>query len=96
MDPYLFEFVGTLIFVYVIIATGNCFAIGATLTLLCLVGSKISGCSVNPAVTLALLTSGKLAASHVLPYIGAEVLGALTAVQIYKLFKNYTLIKDTN
>lgn len=54
-----------------------------------MVGAKISGCSVNPAVTLALLTSGKLAASHVLPYIGAEVLGALTAVQLHKVLKKY-------
>ena len=89
MKAYLFEFIATLIFVYIIISTGNCFAIGATLTLLCMVGAKISGCSVNPAVTLALLTSGKLAASHVLPYIGAEVLGALTAVQLYKVLKKY-------
>ena len=89
MKAYLFEFIATLIFVYVIIATGNCFAIGATLTLLCMVGAKISGCSVTPAVTLALLTSGKLAASHVLPYIGAEVLGALTAVQLHKVLKKY-------
>jgi glycerol uptake facilitator-like aquaporin len=89
MKAYLFEFVATLIFVYVIIATGNCFAIGATLSLLCMIGAKISGCSVNPAVTLALLTSGKLAASHVIPYIGAEVAGALTAVQLHKLLKKY-------
>ena len=89
MKAYLFEFIATLIFVYIIIATGNCFAIGATLTLLCMVGAKISGCSVTPAVTLALLTSGKLAANHVLPYIGAEVLGALTAVQLHKVLKKY-------
>ena len=89
MRAYIFEFIATLIFVYVIIATGNCFAIGATLTLLCMVGAKISGCSVNPAVTLALLTSGKLAANHVLPYIGAEIAGALTAVQLHKLLKKY-------
>tara|TARA_Y100000816_G_scaffold104395_1_gene72779 strand:- start:105 stop:389 length:285 start_codon:yes stop_codon:yes gene_type:complete len=89
VHPYLFEFIATLIFVYVIIATGNCYAIGATLALLCIIGAKISGCSVNPAVTLALLASGKLAANHVLPYIGAEVAGALTAVQIHKVLKNY-------
>ena len=51
MKAYLFEFVATLIFVYVIIATGNCFAIGATLSLLCMIGAKISGSSVNPPVT---------------------------------------------
>ena len=87
MHPYLFEFIGTLAFVFVIFATGNCYAIGATLSVLCLIGSKISGCSVNPAVTLALLTGGKLASKHVLPYIGAEIAGALVAVQLYKLLK---------
>ena len=89
MNPYLFEFIATLIFVYVIIATGNCYAIGATLALLCIVGGNISGCSVNPAVTLALFASGKLAATHVIPYIGVEVAGALTAVQIHKVLKKY-------
>lgn len=88
MNAYLFEYVATLIFVYVIIATGNCYAIGATLTLLCLVGASISGCSVNPAVTLALFTSGKLEASHIAPYIGAEIAGALTAVELYKRLKS--------
>ena len=89
MRAYIFEFIATLIFVYVIIATGNCFAIGATLSLLCMVGAKISGCAVNPAVTLALLTSGKLAANHVLPYLRVQVAGALTAVQLHKLLKKY-------
>jgi glycerol uptake facilitator-like aquaporin len=87
MNPYLFEFLATLTFVYVIISTGNAYAIGACLCLIILVGSEISGASVNPAVSLALFTSGKLDSKHLLPYIGAEVAGAIVAVQLYNVIK---------
>jgi glycerol uptake facilitator-like aquaporin len=89
MNKYVVEFLGTLLLVFVILATGNYLAIGAALALAVLLGGAVSGGAFNPAVTLSLLAAGKLAASDVVPYIVVEVAGALAAFQLYKMiFKN--------
>ena len=41
MNKYIVEFLGTLFFLYVILATGNALAIGAALALAILVGGNI-------------------------------------------------------
>lgn len=86
MYNYLAEFLGTLFFVYIILATSNPIAIGAALAFVILITSSISGGMMNPAVTIVMASSGKMPTSEVVPYILAEVLGALTALEIYKRF----------
>ena len=49
MNNYLAEFIGTGLFVYVILATGNPLAIGAALALIVLLTANISGGHINPA-----------------------------------------------
>jgi glycerol uptake facilitator-like aquaporin len=85
MNKYLVEFLGTLLLVFVILATGNYLAIGSALALVVLLGGPISGGSFNPAVTMTLLAAGKLASSDVVPYIVVEVAGGLAAFQLYKM-----------
>lgn len=88
MNAYLFEYLATTAFAYVIIATGgNVYAASAIFAILILIGSHISGTLLNPAMALAMFSAGKLAAKDVLPYIGAEIAGALTAVELYKRLK---------
>lgn len=87
MYNYLVEFLGTLFFVYVILATGNPLAIGVALALVILVCSKTSGGYVNPAVSIVMASAGKLNINDLLPYIIAQVLGGLTALQVYKRFQ---------
>lgn len=84
LNKYVVEFLGTLLLVFVILATNNYLAIGAALALACLLGGAISGGAFNPAVTLAYLAAGKLPASDVVPYIVVEIAGALAAYQLYK------------
>ena len=84
MNKYIVEFVGTMFFVYVILATGNALAIGAALTLAILLGGPVSGGAFNPAVALALVASGKLPNSDLAPYVLAEAAGALAAYQLHK------------
>jgi aquaporin Z len=88
LNKYLVEFLGTMFLMYVIFATGNWLAIGFGLAIPVLLGGAISGGSFNPAVTIALYASGKLAESDVLPYIIVEILGALAAFYAYKKFVN--------
>tara|TARA_A100001015_G_scaffold311205_1_gene413996 strand:- start:538 stop:798 length:261 start_codon:yes stop_codon:yes gene_type:complete len=84
MQKYLVEFLGTLFFIYVILATGDALAIGAALALAIIVGSPISGSNYNPAVTLMMYSAGKLPQKDVMPYIVAQIAGALAAYQLYK------------
>ena len=88
MNKYLVEFLGTMFLMYVFFATGNWFAIGAALGIAVLLGRPISGGAFNPAVAISLYAAGKLPQSDVLPYIIAQILGALAAFYAYKRFVN--------
>ncbi len=87
MYKYLAEFLGTLFFMYIIIATGNPLAIGAALALAILMTGNISGGYINPAVTISMAAAGKLDVNEIIPYVLAQVFGALVAVQIYIRYK---------
>jgi aquaporin Z len=85
MNKYIVESLGTLFLVFIILTTGNYLAIGAALAVAILIGGSISGGSFNPAVTLALFASGKLASSDIIPYIVAELAGGLAGFQLYRM-----------
>ena len=84
MQKYIVEFFGTTLFVYIILATGNALAIGATLALLTLLLGGISGGHVNPAVSIVMAAAGKLPTTDLVPYCIAQILGGLVALEIYK------------
>jgi aquaporin Z len=85
MNKYIVEFLGTLFLVFVILATGNYLAIGAALAIAVLLGGAISGGAFNPAVAIVLLVSGKISSKDIIPYIVAEIAGALAAFQLVKV-----------
>jgi len=87
MYNYLAEFVGTLFFVYIILATGNPLAIGAALALSMLLTANISGGHINPAVTIVMASLGKIGTNDIVPYILAQVFGALVALEMFKRYK---------
>ena len=87
MYNYIVEFLGTAFFVYVILATGTPLAIGAALALVILLARNTSGGHVNPAVSLAMASSGALPSTELLPYVISQCFGALVAHQIYLRFK---------
>ena len=88
MFNYLAEFLGTAVFIYVILATGNPLIIGLTLALVILIIQKISGGMVNSTLTIVLAVAGKVPMTDVLPFILAQILGGLAALEIYKRVKN--------
>ena len=96
MRKYLTEFVGTLFFVLTIglVATPNHplapLIIGTALMVVVFMGGHVSGAHYNPAVTLAVFLRGKLPASEVLPYIAAQVLGALAGAYLSYLLLDRT------
>jgi len=89
IQKYLAEFLGTIFFVYVILVTMNPLAIGAALALAILLASNISGGHFNPAVSLTMACMGKLSTTDLMPYIIAQVLGGLIALEIFKRFTPY-------
>ena len=84
LNQYLAEFFGTCFFVFIILATGNPIAIGASLALVVLLTKDISGGNINPAVSVVMASIGKLPMADLVPYILAQVFGALVALEIYK------------
>ena len=87
MNKYLVEFLGTMFFLYVILATGSAIPIGLALAVAIMVGGKISGGNYNPAVSIMMVAAGKLPKSDLVPYIVAQVSGGLAALELYKRVK---------
>jgi glycerol uptake facilitator-like aquaporin len=79
----LVEFLGTFIFLSVIVATGNWLAIGATLAGLILLAGSISGGHFNPAVTIMMLYNRSIAMDTAAAYVVAQVVGGLLAATAY-------------
>lgn len=85
MNRYLVEFLGTLLLSFVIFATGNYIAIGSALALAVLLGGAISGGAFNPAITIALVYAKKLSQKDLVPYVVAQVAGALAGFELVKI-----------
>jgi aquaporin Z len=85
MNKYLTEFVGTFFLVLTIglaVLGGTPMAplaIGASLMVMVYMGGHVSGGHYNPAVTLAVVLRGKLHPREIVPYMVAQVVGALSA-----------------
>ena len=58
---------------------GVALAFGLTLLTMAFAIGHISGCHINPAVSIGLWAGGRFPAKHLLPYIIAQVLGAIVA-----------------
>ncbi len=94
MNKYFVEFLGTLFFLFVILMSGKIgpaelqpVIIGAALAVSIFVGGKISGGHFNPAVSVMMVAAKKLGSSELLPYIIAQVIGGLAALQLTKVIK---------
>ena len=98
---YIAEFIGTftLVFVGTTVATiqsvfgehggaawlGISFAFGFTLLVLVLVIGPVSGCHLNPAVTIPMAMAGRLKMQLVPGYLVAQLLGGLAAAALLRL-----------
>ena len=92
MNKYIAEFIGTFFLVLTIGCTGigagagviAPLAIGAALMVMIFAGGHISGGHYNPAVTLGVLIRGKVKAADVIPYMIAQVAGAVVAALVVR------------
>ena len=84
---YLAEFLASLLFMYVILETGNSLAIGATYALVRILSTPLSGGHVNPIVSIALASGDYFPLIEVIPYCVAQIFGGVAAVHIFRNFK---------
>jgi glycerol uptake facilitator-like aquaporin len=84
INKYAAEFLGSLFFFYVILASKNAIVIGAALTLTIMLVSKITNGDFNPAVTIMLIAAGKQPVNVAVPFIIAQIMAGLAAVEIHK------------
>src|SRR5437867_1815953 len=88
MKRYATEFIGTFFLVLTVGLTviGGTplapIAIGCSLMIMVYMGGHISGGHYNPAVSFGLTLRGKLAAAEFVPYVVAQLLGALAAATV--------------
>jgi aquaporin Z len=85
MRKYATEFIGTFFLVFTVCTTVLSgfnlapLAIGLVLAAMVFAGGHVSGAHYNPAVTVAVWLRGRLASGEVLPYMMAQVAGAVAA-----------------
>lgn len=96
MNRYLAEFVGTFVLVFASCGSavlagdkigflGVSLAFGLSLLAMVYVIGPVSGCHINPAVTVGVLISKKMEAKYAPGYIAAQVLGAILAAAVLLL-----------
>lgn len=81
---YLVEFLGTFLFLSVIVATGQPILIALALLVVILLGGGISGGHFNPAVSLMFYLKGALTATDLFGYVVAQCLAGASALYVYK------------
>jgi aquaporin Z len=91
------EFIGTffLVFTICLTVTGEVpmapLAIGCSLMIMVYMGGHISGGHYNPAVSLALLMRGKMPGKDFIPYVVAQILGAILAAYLSSVIFGRTI-----
>ena len=99
MKKYVAEFIGTFVLVFfgtgiAVVSNGNlvatALAFGLAIIAEAYVIGNISGCHVNPAVSLAMLISGKMKREDFAYYVIAQILGALLGTGILFLILSGT------
>ena len=88
LNSLIVEFVGTFIFLAVILATGEALPIALALSTVIYLGGATSGGHFNPAVSTMFFLKGDLDMMKLLGYVAAQVLGGAAALT----FNNVVLV----
>lgn len=87
MLTYVVEFLGTFLFLSVVIATGKPILIALALLLVILLGGGVSGGHFNPAISIMFWANGALSGIDLTGYIVAQTLGGLGAFAVYNAMR---------
>lgn len=78
------EFIGTFVFLSVILSTGSAIPIAVALAAAIYFGGSVSGGHFNPAVSTMMLAKGGINVETWITYVIAQVLGGLVALMWFK------------
>ena len=78
----LAELIGTFFLALAALISGSPFVVGLTLAAFVYAIGDISGCNINPAVTAALVTLGRISSVKGVYYLLAQIVGALLAREV--------------
>ena len=79
------EFIGTFIFLSVILTTGDPFAIGLSLAVAIYFGAKVSGGHFNPAVSIMMYVKKAINEKELLCYVLSQIFGGIFALKFYNM-----------
>jgi len=82
------EFLGTFIFLYIILQQGQPIPIAVGLLAAIYAFGSISGGHFNPAVSIMMGAKGSVSPQKAVVYIVAQILGGLSALLLYQYTKN--------
>jgi aquaporin Z len=85
MLNYIVEFLGTFLFLSVVVATEQPLLIAMSLLLVILLGGSVSGGHFNPAISVMYWAKGALANVDLLGYVAAQLLGGVAALGIFNV-----------
>jgi len=85
MLNYIVEFIGTFIFLSVILNTGEAMPIAIALAAVIYFGSAVSGGHFNPAVSTMMLLKNNLSSADYIPYVVFQILGGVCALYFYQM-----------
>ncbi|MBG02256.1 MAG: hypothetical protein CL470_08305 [Acidimicrobiaceae bacterium] len=88
MLNYIVEFIGTFIFLSVILRVGEPIPIAVALLASIYFGGSISGGHFNPAVSIMMYLKKSLSGKDLPMYILSQVVGGMTALYFYRMNKN--------
>ena len=81
------EFLGTFLLVLSVLASNsNAYIVGATLAVILLLTSKVSGGHINPAISFAMYIKGGLSLKEFLSYSVSQLLGGAASLYAYRIF----------
>jgi glycerol uptake facilitator-like aquaporin len=87
-NSYIAEFLGTFFFVLsIFVSQGNPFMIGAALALVIFMIAGVSGGMVNPAVSFAMMMSGKIDMAEFISFALAQLAGGAGAFYAFKMLR---------
>jgi len=85
MFDLIVEFIGTFVFLSVILAVGQPIPIVVALLAAIYFGGHISGGHFNPAISTMFLVKGSISVEKYFGYILAQILGGLVALMFYNM-----------
>lgn len=84
MFDLLVEFIGTFVFLSVVLTVGQPIPIVVALLAAIYFGGHLSGGHFNPAISTMFLAKGTLSVEKYIGYVLAQILGGLMALSFYK------------